>query len=281
MSEACGKCRSTWCKCQLSHDLFSPRSLWYLYLGQQRLTNHAATSFTPTQTRSVLLLPLTHCIISDVCLRGVSHAVIKEKVLTYLSFALNQGWHKDGHLVRVWQWKTPDSSVTHIEAKRSFSCIQFHSTERNSLLSKLDTSSCGAVPQCIAWCAPPAQSEFKQRLTFSADRQSFLKTSHLSSVWQDTGSCVSADVVWQIIFFLVGGVDWLEIIFFFQHTWQRKNLKKENKKKKKEMGSKKFLGAWSWCWSHLVLFLKLYPLKAAFYKVLVHMRIPRITSCFS
>lgn len=95
------------------------------------------------------------------------------KVLTYLSFALNQGWHKDGHLVRVWQWKTPDSSVTHIEAKRSFSYIQFHSTERNLLLSKSDTLSCGAVLQCIAWRAPPAQIEFKPRLTVSADRRPF------------------------------------------------------------------------------------------------------------
>ena len=160
---------------------------------------------------------------------GVSHAVIKEKVLTYLSFALNQGWHKDGHLVRVWQWKTPDSSVTHIEAKRSFSCIQFHSTERNSLLSKLDTSSCGAVPQCIAWCAPPAQSEFKRRLTFSADRQSFLKTSHLSSVWQDTGSCVSADVVWQI-FFLGGGWVWLTGNHFFNTPGKGRIKKKEKKR---------------------------------------------------
>ena len=161
---------------------------------------------------------------------GVSHAVIKEKVLTYLSFALNQGWHKDGHLVRVWQWKTPDSSVTHIEAKRSFSCIQFHSTERNSLLSKLDTSSCGAVPQCIAWCAPPAQSEFKRRLTFSADRQSFLKTSHLSSVWQDTGSCVSADVVWQIFFFL-GGWVWLTGNHFFNTPGKGRIKKKKEKKR--------------------------------------------------
>lgn len=80
------------------------------------------------------------------------------KALTYLSFALNQGWNKDGHLVCFWQWKTLDSSVRHIEAKRSFSYIQFHSRERNVPWSKFDTFSCGVLRQCIAWYAPPAPS---------------------------------------------------------------------------------------------------------------------------
>lgn len=55
------------------------------------------------------------------------------KVLTYLSFALNQGWNKDGHLVCVWQWKTPNSSVTHIEARRCPSYIKSHSRGRHLL----------------------------------------------------------------------------------------------------------------------------------------------------
>lgn len=133
------------------------------------------------------------------------------KVLTYLSFALNQGWHKDCHLVCVWQWKTPDSSVTHIEAKRSFSYIQFHSTERNLLLSKFDTSSCGAVLQSIAWCAPLAQSEFKPRLTVSADRRPFLKTSPLVCLTR-YGIPVSADVY---NFFFFWAVNWLDNRFLF------------------------------------------------------------------
>lgn len=63
-------------------------------------------------------------------MQGCFTALIWGKVLTYLCFALNQGWHKDGHLVRVWRWKTPNSTVTHIEAKRVSSYLQIHSTEK-------------------------------------------------------------------------------------------------------------------------------------------------------
>lgn len=153
-----------------------------IYVGQQ-----TAKSSIKLHAHTNACMPCSFLVLCWVYCR-MFHCINYRKVLTYLSFALNQGWHKDGHLVRVWQWKTPDSSVTHIEAKRSFSYIQFHSTERNLLLGKFDTSSCGVVLQSIAWCAPPAQSEFKPRLTVSADRQPFLKTSHLSSVWQDTAS---------------------------------------------------------------------------------------------
>lgn len=157
----CGKCRSTWCKCHLSHDFFFACCPWYVYVGQQ------------TAQSSIKLYAQTNISMLWFSLYGTTVLLVDyRKVLTYLSFALNQGWHKDGHLVRVWQWKTLDSSVTHIEAKRSLSYIQFHSTERNLLLSKSDTSSC-AVLQCTAWRAPPAQIEFKLRLTVSADRQPF------------------------------------------------------------------------------------------------------------
>lgn len=165
----CDKCRSTWCKCHLSHDLFSPCCPWYLYVGQQNVLS-SIKLHSRTNTSMLYSLLALH---GGECRWWVFYCTDYWKVLTYLSFALNQGWHKDGHLVRVWQWKTPDSSVTHIEAKRSFSYIQFHSTERNLLLSKFDTSSCGVVLQSSAWCAPPAQSEFKPRLTVSADRQPF------------------------------------------------------------------------------------------------------------
>lgn len=153
MSVVCSKGKSTWCKCQASHDLFSP----YCHTMISVFRSDSSTIKAQTSPKHALPLTCTANGLSGECfLRWI-------EVLTYLSFALNQGWNKDGHLVCFWQWKTPDSSVTHIEAKRSFSYSQFHSRERNSPLSKFDTLSCGALRQCIA-LVDSSSTEFKQRL---------------------------------------------------------------------------------------------------------------------
>lgn len=166
----CGKCRSTWYKCHLSHDLFSPCCPWYLYVGQQNILSsiklHSRTN--TSMHYSFLRCTKTESVVSFFT------AMIIEKFSPTLALL----WIRVDTRMVIWYVcdngkHVPDSSVTHIEAKRSFSYIQFHSTEKNLLLSKFDTSSCGVVLQSIAWCAPPAQSEFKPRLTVSADRQPF------------------------------------------------------------------------------------------------------------
>lgn len=140
----CRKDESTWYKCQLSHDGFSPCCLSCVRLTRQ---------FNSPNFSSI-------------------------KVLTYLSFALNQGWNKDGHLVSVWQWKTPNSSVTHIEARRCPSYIKSHSRGKHLPLGISDTvMCCSSSVHCLVCCPCTVQT---QTNWFSC-QTALIKTSHLSS----------------------------------------------------------------------------------------------------
>lgn len=55
----CGKCRSTWCKCHLSHDVFSPCCPWYAYVGQ-KTAQSSIKLHTQTNTSMLRSSPALH-----------------------------------------------------------------------------------------------------------------------------------------------------------------------------------------------------------------------------
>lgn len=128
--------------------------------------------------------------------------------------------------------QTPLSDT--LKQRDPFQKIHLHSTERNLLLSKFDTSSCGAVLQSIAWCVPPLQCEFKLRLFQLMD--SPFKDLPPHYVGQDTHSWVWRPMFWGL------EINWqlLTISFFCILTYLTKTLHVNIKTKR----AKKILWAW-------------------------------------
>lgn len=176
MSVVCGKGKSTWCKCQPSHDLFPPYCQLYLYLGQ------------PSPQLSSKILKQPHKSMHR-SWRGsrTNHAEVSPSTVNAekLSPTLALLWIRVETRMVIWyvfdsgKLSTPLSDT--LKQKHPFHI--FSSTPEKEICRKVNLTLFHVVFSVSALPGTLLQHRVQTQTNCSCWQAALLKTSHLSSVW--------------------------------------------------------------------------------------------------